>query len=357
MKHPYPLLCALTVPALLALTAPADKVEFHPAEGLALTRTYTSKTELTLDDMEMTMNGQPLPMEIEMDMDMTMSQRTVVTDELGALSEGRPVRLKRSFDELTQQSEFSLQMEMMPDGGQDRSIESESELEGKTVVFAWDADSGAYTTSFDGGEGDETLLEGLEEDMDLRVLLPGTEVSEGDTWELDVKSLRTLLAYGGNLKLVPNDMEGMDMNAGMPGMDSMSDFSSVFGDMLEGEASAEYRGTREIDGVSCAVIHVVVDISASADISDKVRDAMDEMPEQISAAEIEHMDLEMELEGEGDLYWDLAAGVVHSFELSGTTSMAMDMAMALSMGEQSMNMEQNLQLSGTFANALSVTKN
>ena len=87
MKHSKALLVsALTAPALLALALPGDKVEFHPSEGLSLTRTFTSKTELTLDDMEMTMNGQPLPMEIEMDMDMTMSQTVVVTDEIGALA-------------------------------------------------------------------------------------------------------------------------------------------------------------------------------------------------------------------------------------------------------------------------------
>jgi hypothetical protein len=357
MKHPtLLLLSALTAPALLALARPADQVGFHPAEGLSVTRTYTSNTEMTLDDMEMTMNGQPLPMEIEMDMDMTMSQRVVVTDEFGALSGGRPARLVRSYDELTQQSDFSVQMEMMPEGGQDRSIEAESELEGKKVVFAWNEDDGAYDTSFDGGEGDTELLEGLEEDMDLRALLPAGEVAEGDTWSIEAKNLRDLLAFGGNLKLKPTDMEDLDMG-GMPGMDSMSDFSSVFGDMLEGDATAEYRGTRELDGVSCAVIHLVIDISASADISDKVRDAMGEMPEQITSAEIDHMDLELEMEGEGDLYWDQATGVVHSFELTGTTGMAMDMAMNMAMGEQSMSMEQMMQLSGTFTNSLKVTRN
>jgi hypothetical protein len=302
------------------------------------------------------MNGQPLPMEIEMDMDMTMSQRVVVTDEFGPMGDGRPARLVRSYDELTQQSDFSIQMEMMPEGSQDRSIEAASELEGKKVVFAWDEDDGAYEKSFDGGEGDAELLEGLEEDMDLRAILPAGEVSEGDIWAVDVKRLRTLLAFGGNLQLKPEDQEDLDMS-GMPGMDSMSDFSAVFGDMLEGEATAEYRGTREVDGVNCAVIHLVVDISASADISDKVRDAMGDMPEQITSAEIDHMDLELELEGEGDLYWDLAAGVPHTFELTGTTGMAMDMAMNMAMGEQSMSMEQMMQLTGTFTNSLSVTRN
>jgi len=357
MKHSTPLLlCAFSLPALLALALPADKVEFQPSEGLSLTRTYVNKTDLTLDGLDVTMNGQPVPGGIDMEMDLSMSQRVVVTDLLGALSSGRPARLVRSYDELSQQSEFSVKVQQMPGGGQDASVKAESELQGKKVVFAWDEESGAYKTSFDGGEGDQALLEGLEEDMDLRVLLPGKEVAEGDSWEIDVKSLRSLLAYGGNLKLKPTDPGELGQGA-MPGMDSMSDFSSVFGEMLEGEAGGQYSGTREVDGVRCAVIHIKLDVSASADITDKVRDAMDKMPEQVAAAEIEQMDLELEMKGEGDLYWDVAAGVPHSFELSGTTNMAMDMGMSMSMGDSPIKLEQSMELSGTFNNTLSVTQN
>lgn len=357
MKHASLRLGVLTVPALLALALPGDQVGYHPAEGLSLTRTYTSKTELTLDDMEISQNGQPVQMPMEIDMDMSMSQKTVVTDKYGAFGEARPKKLTRSFDELAQQSDFSMRMQGGPGGDQDKSVESASDLQGKTVVFTWDEDSGAYKAAFSTDEGDAKLLEGLEEDMDLEALLPVKEVAEGDTWDLDVKKLRPLLAYGGNLHLKPTDEEGA--SSAMPGMDSMGDFSSVFGDMLEGEASAEYRGSRDVDGTKCAVIHLTLDVSASADISDKVRDAMENLPnDQVRSLEIEHMDLELEMKGEGDLYWDLEAGVPHSLELTGTTNMTMDMAMNIDIGGGSpLSMEQNLQLSGSFTNALKVAKN
>jgi len=356
MKHPIALtVAALAIPALIAASLPADKVEFHPADGLSVTRTYSQKTELTLDDMEMTLNGQPSPMQVEMEMNMNLTSHVVVSDAFSKVSEGRPSKLVRSYDELAQQSDFKVEIQNMPQGNQEHSVKAESELQGKKVAFTWDADTSSYKTAFE-GEGDAALLEGLEEDMDLGVLLPTSEVKENDSWDIDVKRLRTLLAYGGNLKLKPT--EGAEGAQGMPGMDNMTDFSSIFGELLEGTAKGEYRGTRDVDGVKCQVIHVKLDVNASADISDKVQKAMKNMPnEQIKSIKVERMDLEMDLDGEGDLYWNPALGVAHSFELTGTTNLNMDMGMAVSASEQPMNIEQSFKLSGSFASSIAVRPN
>ncbi len=349
-------LSAALGPALLAASLSGDKIEFRAAEGLSLRRDFTSVHHLTLDDMEISQNGQPLPMEIQMDMEMDMRLNIGITDEYVSMGTERPAKLVRSFDELGQQSEFSMKSDQIPGGNQDKSIGAESELEGKKVVFAWDADSSAYRTSFDSGEGDESLLEGLEEDMDLRFLLPGKEVAEGDTWEVDVKKLRLLLSPGGDLKLKPSeeDMGGM---GGMQGMDSMSDFSSMFDDLVQGTATAEYRGQRDIDGVSCGVILLKLDISASADLTEQIGAMAQELPEGMGDMEIERMDLEVEIEGEGTIHWDLAAGVPHSYELPGKLGMTMDMGFAISMGEQSLKIEQHLELSGSFTHELKIQKN
>lgn len=342
-------------PALLALALPLDEVAFRPSSELSVTRTIESTRNFSLDDMEMTMNGQPLPMDLQMEMDMSMTQKTVVTDVYGAVAGGRHAKLERTFDELAQNGEFSMRMPMMPEGGQDSTIEGASELEGKTVVFAWDEEQGDYVPSFE-GEGDEDLLKGLEEDMDLRVLLPAGSVSEGDTWEVDVKKLRSVLALGGNLKVVPQGDDKPD--SGMPGMDGMSDFSEMFDDLIEGDATGEYRGTREIDGVSCQVIGLKLDVRASADLTDKLEENVAEsLPDGMGEVEVDHVDMEIEIEGEGQLYWNPATGIAHAFELNGTMTINMDMAFAISMGEQNMSMEQNLTMSGTFEDKVGVARN
>lgn len=342
-------------PALLAFALPLEEVAFRPSDGLSLTRTVQSTRNFSLDDMEMTMNGQPLPVDIQMEMDMNMTQKTVVTDVFGPIADGRHTQLSRTYDELAQNGEFSVRMEMMPDGGQDATIEGKSELEGKKVLFQWDADASAYVPRFD-GEGDAELLEDLDEDMDLRVLLPAGAVAEGETWSIDPKLLRPVLAPGGNLKIVPQTDASSE--AGMTGMDNMSDFASMFRDLIEGEATGEYRGTRDIDGVSCQVIGVKIDVRASADLTEQLADNVAKnLPDGVGEVEVEHVDMEVEIEGEGQLYWNAAAGVAHSFELGGKMGMTMDMGFAISMGEQNMNMEQNLVMSGTFEDKVGIVRN
>ena len=348
----------LTLPALLALAPLAEKLAYHPAAGSTVTRTFTSKTQMALDDMAIEMNGQPLPQEIQMDMEMGQTQTIVVNDEFVAVDGPRPTKLRRSFEKLSQTGTFSMQSEMMPGGGQDRSVEGASDLEGKTVLFTWDPEGEVYTPTFDRSEGDAELLEGLEEDMDLRALLPPADkfpdgVSDGDTWTIDAKQLKPLLMPGGNLKIEPQDAE---VEASMPGMDNMGDFADMLGDLLEGQATATYRGTREVEGRKVGVVHLALDISSATDMSERVAEAMQNLPEGSPEMTLDHMDVELEMEGEGNLYWDLERGIAQSFDMSGTMRVGMDMGFDMAMGEQSMSMTQNMQMSGTFNNAMTTAR-
>ena len=77
MKHFKTLLLpVLLAPVLVALAAPGDKLAFHPAEGTTLVKSFTSKSQFSLDDLSMTMNGQPMPMDMDMQMDMSMHRRS-----------------------------------------------------------------------------------------------------------------------------------------------------------------------------------------------------------------------------------------------------------------------------------------
>ena len=351
------ILAAVAAPALLAGGLSTADIVFSPAEGHSVTRTWTNTAQFALDDLQMSMNGQPLPMEIEMEMDMENSTEVEVTDQYVAMADGRPGQLKRTFDSLATTGSFSMEMEMMPGGGQSQDITASSELEGKTVMFTWDEDSGEYDVAFHESEGDDELLEGLEEDMDLRALLPSGSVSEGDTWDIDVKELTSVMAPGGNMALVP-DMDGAEM--GMPGMNSMGgSMSDMIGDSFEGSATGTYKGTQDIDGVTVAVIALEFDVESSNDMTEMVLEQMDEMPEEMQGMEmdIEYMDVEMDIEAEGILYWDISANHAHSMTVSGNIGMVMDMSMSMAQGGQEMQMEQTFEMSGSFENAMSVAIN
>lgn len=342
---------ALAVPTLVASELPATEITFGPAEGTTLSRTYVSKSQFALDDMQMSMNGQPMPMEIEMEMDMEMTSGFEVSDTFLAMAGERPGKLKRTFDSIDSNGSFAMEMEMMPGGGQTMNVTASSELEGKTVLFSLDGEESDYEVSWHESEGDDELLEGLSEDMDLRALLPTGAVSEGDTWDIDTSTLVSVLAPGGNLALVPE----MDEDMGMPGMGNMNQgLDQMLGEMLEGTASGVFKGTREVDGVNVAVIGITIDIDSSNDMTEIVREQLEEMPEEMGELSVEYMDAEVEIEVEGTLFWNLSGKHAHSLDLSGSMRMVMDMAMNMSMSGQEMQMEQMFEMSGTIENSMKI---
>lgn len=357
MKNTRTLLTTLlAAPVLLALTLPVDDVTFAPEAGSSVTRTYTSNNQFSLDEMEMSMNGQPMPMDLEMSMDMSMDMSIEVTDTFVAVGAGRPDQLQRSYDALGAEAHFSMEMAMMPDGGQDRDISSSSELEGKTVLFSWNEEDGEFGVAYHESEGDEDLLETLTEDMDFRALLPVGGVSAGDTWEIDPKDLISVLFPGGDTGLRPDDDGGAEEM--MPGMDGMgANMGEMLGDLLEGEASAEYIGTEEVDGVTVAVISFTLSISSSNDMTEMVEDNMAELPDGSPEISINYVDVEIEMEGTGTLQWNLAANRAHSFEAQGSMNTLMDMGMGVSMGDNEMEMEQSMEMSGTFDSTMAVEAN
>ncbi|HKX46568.1 MAG TPA: hypothetical protein VJP77_07685, partial [Planctomycetota bacterium] len=335
---------ALAVPALLAFDAPAEAVRFGPAEGTTLAKTFSSTSEMALDSMDMLMNGEPSPFPMEMDMTMTSETEVEVVDQYVGMGDGRPSKLERTFENIASNNSSAISNPMM--GDMDIDLAAHSDLQGLKVVFTWDAEAGAYSPSFpEGVEADAELLEDLNEDMDLRALLPEGDVALDASWEVDPQALVGVLAPGGNLKLVPEESEELPMG-NMPGSDM--DLSDMLGEM-SGDVTCTFVGTREVDGKRLGAVKVVVDVTSTNDLSDMIGEMMEDAPDMGAEIEFDSMDVEWSFEGEGELLWDLAGGHLHAFELTGDVVMAMDMAMNMSMQGQNMSIEQSLELSGSMA--------
>ncbi len=338
---------------LLAWALPAEKVSFHPDAGQTVVKTFTTVVQLELEEMNMLMNGESPPIDMsEFSMTIDTTQKVIVTDQYGAMGSGRPDKLTRTYDTLSSNVEFAMEMGMMG-GDMDSAIGGQSELEGQTVLFAWDEEEGELVPSFEEEGADEELLEGLSEDMDLRALLPDGEVSEGDSWEIDLGELAHILAPGGDLKILPNeeDLPEMGGMSGMGGMSNMGNVNELVGD-LTGTATAEFTGFQEVDGARVAVIEIEIEVESSQDLTDDVREQMEgfEPPEGTPPMDIgvDFVDMEFALEAKGILHWSHAAGVLHSFEMRGTSGIVMDMGMNIDVGEMAMEIEQSFEMSGDY---------
>jgi hypothetical protein len=346
----------IAAPVLLAFQPRATSIEFSIAEGTSKTKTFTHALEMELDDMSMLMNGQESPMTPDIQMSISGDFDATVTDEYLKMGDGSPAVLLRTYDSMEQTRSSEMEMDMM---GQVQSSESstgsKSELEGSTVKFTWNEDEGEYVASFPDGDGEEELLEGLEEDMDLRMLLPDGEVSEGDEWKLDPQALKSVLNPGGDLKLIPEESDDDD---NMMGMNSdFGDADDWFTEDLDGEVMATFSGMRETsDGDKVAAIAITFAISNAIDMTEDMREEMEnaDLPPEAGEMEVNSMDIEIELEGECTLLWNVAEGYAHSFEMESDITFLVDINMGISAQGMDMEIEQSLEFSGSMNGSTTV---
>ena len=292
---------ALASLALLSLGSSfaREEIAFRVRADTTLERSLKNHYSMQLESMAFTMNGEEVPADAfgEVDIQIEHSEDYVVTDAFEAVADGRPQRLRRTFDELAgkESSSFSSDGE----GGSDDSG-YESALEGKTVVFTWNDEAERFDASFaDGTDGDEALLAELDEDMDLRRLLPTGPVSEGDSWSVEPGAFACILDPGGDLGLEETEGEKQDT--------SVQD--AALRANLAGTITATYKGQREEDGVKQAVIALEVDTNTHAE--------QNLGPQEVPEGANGTGRVEVRFLLEGELCWDLEHGHALSFELSG----------------------------------------
>lgn len=349
-------LCAsalLFAPALLAFQPRATSIAFTVAEGTSNTKTFSNTMTMSLDDMQMLLNGNESPMMPQIDMTIESGLTITVSDDYVKMGDGAPAKLKRTYDSLEQTRNMEMEMDIMGQvQNQDTATGSESELVGESVLFTMS--EGEYIPTFAEGEGDEKLLENLAEDLDLRGLLPDGEVDEGAEWKVDPVVLKDILVPGGDLKFIPEEADDGDMM----GMDSeMGDFEDWFSEDIEGEVLATFKGMKETeDGTKVAIISITIELANAVDLTEKMQEGLEnaDLPPEAGDMEMNSMDIEMELEGEATLLWDIAAGRAHSFEMESELSLLVDMSMSVSAQGMDMEIDQSMEFSGSMTASASV---
>jgi hypothetical protein len=327
-----------------------EKPHYGPKAGTVLIKHVVVENELELEDSSMEVDGRDVSdMAGQVEVAMKAAMKLSVTDVYEALGEGRPTKLKRSFEEISSTSHTSVSSPVM--GSREHDVPMESKLEGSTVVFSWDEDDSAYRVTFDGDQkGDEDLLEGLEEDLDLRGFLPTSEVAEGDSWKVPAEAVKAALAPGGDVKLRAGS--GGDPMSGM-GQFSQNDMVGE----LEGEFEAVYDGARDEDGTRVAVIKLRIEARSAQDMTERLDEIMEEMKGELPEGldmEISAIDTEYELDAEGELLWNLETGLAHALHLSGEVRMIVDSSMSMKMGDQEQSMESSQTFAGNQSIALTI---
>lgn len=245
------------------------------AAGISLTPRYDEKrvlrseveTSLSIETTEMTMerDGEPMPSRGGGGGKSEAEFKEVHVDEIHSVLEGRLMKVKRTFEELSG-SRTSTR------GDETRETEIESPIEGLSIVLTPDGDD----VSVEVVEGKKPADEKAFEHEHLASFLDGalapSDVEEGATWELGKEQVLALLRADVHRGLFPpppredeGNGEGGGRRGGARGGRGGNDMALFVMADWKGKAKLA-SASEEIDGVTCAVIELELDASGELEM-------------------------------------------------------------------------------------------
>jgi hypothetical protein len=321
MKRTPLLYLACLAPLFLSAEGRGTVLSFAPAAGLKLRKTIVQTSDMSLDSMTFSINGEEHDIG-EFDQSGKARDEYVFVDEYTAVQDGELRGLVRAYDKISETQSQSIKTAR---GEQSVDREAKTDLEGKTVAFTWDAESSAWKKEYQGEGADEALLAGLEAEFDLVGFLPSGEVSDGDEWEIPSAALQLLQFPGGALGARVEDEPESERKS-----------SEAMRENFEGQGKGTFKGVREEDGLKLAVIEFSAEIDSAWQVDLEGR----------MASGTEDRRLHFTLKGE--LLWDTAARHAHSATIEREGSLEMSSASTMNRGEQSFEMKREtvLKLTG-----------
>ena len=293
---------AFVLAQVSAASGLAQELRFRPEAGDETTRRF--ELEISLRSDSSVLPGRSLGFESSI----------VVSDRTGAVREGLPHRLERTYERL--EASYSL------DNGESSSRErwsdswgTTSDLAGETVLFEWNDEDRHYEATLQPPRRDSAeLLQGLEMDMDFPWLLPEEPVEPGARWGVDCASFVELLFPGGDLKLRPGardpDVEHWS-SIHVAWIPNLPTDPMHWTEAFEGHAEAAYEGRRKERGLDTAIIRISFVLHSERDVLDWIRTRSETFWE---VCPYEQAELDWKLEGELLALWDLESGRLHSLE-------------------------------------------
>jgi hypothetical protein len=300
------LLAALLVCAGLG----AEKVElrFAPAEGSKVRRTITLDHVLVVQEVATVSAAGTQSSQDQISYKAHQVLRTL--DEYRKVADGRPLLLQRRFDEIAWTGSFEF-----PDGKE--QISAVSPLTGASVLYTWVPTEGAYGRYYDRRESPEEALLRLEEDLDLRALLPAGPVGVGETWSVPADKLAGVFGPAGRLSL--------QFDAKRPRLNLLRTLrcglAGNYGEFFGGESTGQCKLKLAAPGAADAG-RPLARLELEVELEQKL-DQRGLMQAQLTGAELlsgykcNRAPASWSFKGTGTLVWDLAAKRASSFTLQG----------------------------------------
>jgi hypothetical protein len=269
------------------------------------------------------------------------------------VSGASPRALQRTFLEATASGKLDVSRGKQAQASEQNVMDSPFVVKSKTdtlqrsVLFTWIGAENDWAARYQTHDGEESYLEGLRFDMDYTAALPTGPVAVGASWEIESARIRDLLAPGGNLLLTPRGggIFGRSMEIGLGG--DFADYLTTA--PVVKEARATFQELREVGGSKLAVVAVRLAFSDLADRSELYFTARTK-EEKREPAKLEGCSLAYEVDGNGELLWNLDGGWAQSFTFTGKESFTMQVDKSFSSGgKEPVQMGQRSQFGGAVS--------
>jgi hypothetical protein len=214
-----------------------------------------SKFELSLETTEMKMERDGEPMEPRGGGGgSTVKRHSVWTDQVLAAVDGKPTKMRRTFDGLEQTTTTKT-------GESEREVSSDTPLLGLTLELELDEAGKIGVTVVDGDAPSEAaLLDGHALALQLDALLPAEPIEDGASWDLDQNAIRTVLGVDLQEKLFVRQPTGEAGAEGAEGGGARGNRGGGGGrnnrifNLAEWSGEAKLQGEEEVDGIACWVV-------------------------------------------------------------------------------------------------------
>jgi len=350
---PDVLLCAgilalgAALPASNRETDDPTRIAFDPDPVRAVHKYWRSVHKLESEAMFYTVGDEraELPGKLVFN---TIEEATL-RDEYRASADGRPMVLRRTFDDVRRGVRFALSGvgETAPEPF---TMLQGSDLTGCSVLYTWVPSEQGYGSCYDARETDEEILATLGEDLDLRALLPAGPVTPGDAWRVEAAELRAVFAPLG--RVAYRQLKDADrivvrmLEAGIG-----SDLATVFEGESLGGAQVTFEEIREIEGTRIAALKVVYDFKLNRDLREYAMRARTPA-EKKSAVTYVDAGLVLGFQGNGELLWNLEERRVHGYRAALAEHATQTLGHAIGGGQKTRR--QTLRLVGTLEQSLQV---
>lgn len=233
--------------------------------GQRLATKYTAESKLSVDtrfeaslettEFTMERDGEPVEGRGFGSGGTTVKRHSQWTDHVLTVADGKPTKLRRTFDELEQTTSMRM-------GENEREVEADAPLEGVTIELTIGDDGKVASAVVDGTEpSDSALIEGHELTLQFDALLPGEAVEPAASWELDKDAIRTALGVGLQEKLFVRAQDaaveaGAERGGGRNGGRGGGNRNARLFELADWSGKGILKGEEDVDGVACWVIEL-----------------------------------------------------------------------------------------------------